>query len=163
MSFKLCPSISINGTVYLSVLLSMAPLLTWNNKLSIHRTSPSVHLASLWNVHGRSFLTHMVVITIRYSFPFLLFLETRIRVVIPVIGCSKRLTGSNLQSCAWTRSQVISSMTKTPSPLLSAHHQCCKRQNPKGNHSPKKVQSLVWRRMMGKGWRPGGPWTENST
>ena len=103
---------------------TMAPLLTWNHKLGIHKTqhqpltSPSVHLALLWNVHGRSFLTHMVVITIQSSYPCLLFLETRTRVVIPVTGCSQRLTGSNLQSCAWTGSQVISSMTKTPSPLL---------------------------------------------
>ena len=82
-------------------------------------TFPSVHLASLWNVHGRSFLTHMVVIIIWSLSPCLLLLETRTKVVIPVTRCSQRLTGSNLQSCAWTRSQVISSMIKTPSPHLS--------------------------------------------
>ena len=101
-----------------------------------------------FNVHGRSFLTHMVVITIRSWYPCLLLLETRTRVVIPVTGCSQRLTGSNLQSCAWTRSLLISSMTKTPH-LICRACRCCNRQHPKSNHSPKKVQPLVWWRMPG--------------
>ena len=104
---------------------TMDPPHTWNHKPSIHRTqhqpltSPSVHLAWLLNVHGRSFLTPMVVITIQSSYPCLLLLETRTRMVILATGCSQGLTGTNLQSCAWTRSQVISSMTKTPSPHSS--------------------------------------------
>ena len=80
--------------------LTMAPPLTWNHQLSIHRTQhqpltfPSVHLASLSNVHGRSFLTHTVVINIRSWYPCLLCLETWTGVVIPVIGCSLSWLGA---------------------------------------------------------------------
>ena len=148
---------------------TMAPPLTWNHRLSIHRTQcqplifPSAHLASLLNVHGRSFLTHMVVITIRSWYPCLLLLETRTRVVIPVTWCSQRLTGSNLQSCAWTRSLVISSMTKTPSPHLLGSSSMLQQTASQGQPQSPKNPTLGLMKNAGKCWRLGGPSTEKST
>ena len=156
-------------TETICVYSTMAPPLTWNHKLSIHRTqhqpltSPSAHMASLLNVHGRSFLTHMVVITIRSWYPCLLLLETQTRVVIPVTGCSQRLTGSNLQSCAWTRSLVISSMTKTPSPHLSGTSSMPQQTASQGQPQSPKSPTLGLMKNAGKCWRLGGPWTEKST
>ena len=148
---------------------TMAPPHTWNHKLSIHRTqhqpltSPSAHLASLFNVHGRSFLTPMVVITIWSWYPCLLLLETRTRVVIPVIGCSQRLTGSNLQSCARTRSLVISSVTRTPSPHLSGMSSTLQQTASQEQPLSQKIPTLGLMKNAGKCWRLGGPWTEKST
>ena len=117
-------SLSDSQTETICASSMMDPQLAWNHKLSTHRiehqplTSPSVHLALLLDVHGRSSLTHMVVTIIRSWYLCLLLLETQTRGVILATGCFQRLTGSNLQSCVWTRSQMTSCMTKTPSSHL---------------------------------------------
>ena len=83
-----------------------------------------------------SFLTHMLVTTAQVWHLCLPLLE-----VILTTGCSQNLTGSNSLSYVWIRLQAISSKTKTPS-LCWAYHQCCKKQHPKGNHSP--LKSNPW-------------------
>ena len=106
-------SLSDSQTETICASSMMDPPLTWNHMLSTHRiqhqplTSPSVHLALLLDVHGRSSLTHMVVTIIRSWYLCLLLLETQTGGVILATGCFQRLTGSNLLNCVWTRSDDI--------------------------------------------------------
>ena len=101
--------------------------------------------------------------TVRSWYPCLLHLETRTRVVIPVTGCSQRLTESNLQSCAWTRSQVISSMTKTPSPPLLGTSSILQKAASQGQPQSQKSPTLGLTNNAGKCWRLDRPWAESST
>ena len=76
-------------------------------------------MISLLDVHGKSFLIHMVVTTTQSWYLCLLFLETQTKGVILTTGCSQRLVGIDLPSHVWIRLHVISSKTKTPSHPLS--------------------------------------------
>ena len=118
---------------------------------------------SLLDVHGRFSLTHIIATTIQSLYPWPLILETQTRGMILATRCFQRLAGSNFQSHVWTRSQLISSMTKTPSPNLLPMSLMVRKTTHPGQLQSLKSVTIDLTKGTRKYWRPSESWTERST
>ena len=142
---------------------------TENHRLSTHTpphqpsTSRSVHLISPLDVHGRSFLTHMVVTTTRSWYLCLLLRQTQTKGVILTTGCSQRQTGSDLLSRVWIKLQDISSNTKTPSHPLSGSSSVPQKTASQGQPQSQKCLTHGLTKSAERCWGPDGLLTEKST
>ena len=92
-----------------------------------------------------------------------LLLETQTVGMILATRCFQWLAGSNWQSHVWTRSQLISSMTKTPSPHLLPMSLMGRKTTHPGQLQSLKSVTIGLTKGTRKCWRPGESWTERST